>query len=167
MCNDQLLDLAGALVDAEQADVSIKPFDAVLGQVAIATLDLNSAIGGLVHHFGGKQLATYGIGGDVASLVAGPPPFQAPWIAPPATRSMLRRSWPAPIGNLKCADWTGACRRHSARCASAAWTPDRYPLAPGKLRWPLLGERGQAFGAIVGMGMQFEQRNFVPQRRLQ
>lgn len=53
-----LLDLCGALVDAEKSHVSIEAFDGVFAHVARAAEDLHSAVGHAPTHLGGKHLGT-------------------------------------------------------------------------------------------------------------
>src|SRR5690349_16726977 len=43
--DDKLLDLAGALIDAEQANIAIEPLDPVIGDIAGAAENLDGAVG--------------------------------------------------------------------------------------------------------------------------
>src|SRR5262245_61874510 len=58
----ELLDLAGAFVDAEQPHVAIEPLDAVVGHVTGAAVDLHRAIGDTPAHLGGEILAARRLG---------------------------------------------------------------------------------------------------------
>src|SRR5450830_1812387 len=68
--NDDLLDLRGALVNAEQAHVPIKTLGRIFADVAGAAVDLHGAVGHAAAHLGGEQLAAGGLGGDVVAVVA-------------------------------------------------------------------------------------------------
>ena len=68
--DDELLDLAGAFVEAQQADVAVEALDCVFGHVAGAAVDLHGAVGDLADHFGAEQLAGRGFEGDVFAGVA-------------------------------------------------------------------------------------------------
>src|SRR6516164_9614033 len=55
--NDNLLDLAGAFVQAEQAHVAVEALDAVFRDVAGAAVDLHRAVGHAPAHLGCEQFA--------------------------------------------------------------------------------------------------------------
>src|SRR5690606_10185645 len=67
--DDHLLDLGGALVQAEQAHVAVEPLDGVLADVTGAAMDLHAAVGYPAAHFGGEHLGAGGLGADVAAFV--------------------------------------------------------------------------------------------------
>src|SRR5690606_6344023 len=62
--DDHLLDLRGALVQAEQAHVAVEPLDGVLADVTGAAMDLHAAVGYPAAHFGGEHLGAGGLGAD-------------------------------------------------------------------------------------------------------
>src|SRR5215471_1860288 len=64
----QLLDLAGPLVDAEQAHVAIKALDGVITDITGAAVDLHRSIRHAPAQFRGKELGARGFGRDVASI---------------------------------------------------------------------------------------------------
>src|SRR5438552_2845373 len=70
--DDQLLDLAGALENAEQADIAVEAFDAVFGEIAGAAEDLQGAIGDTTAGFRREELGAGRFGADVESQVAAP-----------------------------------------------------------------------------------------------
>src|SRR5215471_2542933 len=65
----ELLDLAGPLVDAEEADVPIEALDSVVTDIAGAAMNLHRSIGHAPAHFRGKELGARGFGRHVASIV--------------------------------------------------------------------------------------------------
>ena len=87
--DDQLLDLAGTFVDAEQADVAVEPLDAVIGDIAGAAEDLDGAVGDAADHLAGEIFGGRGLEGD--RLAPGPltPRSPAPAPSPPCV-SVLR-----------------------------------------------------------------------------
>src|SRR5687768_1164145 len=63
--DDQLLDLAGAFVEAEKAHVAVEALDDGLLHVARAAVDLHAAVGDAPDHLGCVQLAARGFQRDV------------------------------------------------------------------------------------------------------
>jgi hypothetical protein len=68
--DDQLLDLRGALVDAEQAHVAVEALDRVVRDVAGAAVDLHRAVGDPADHLGGEVLAHRRLLRDARPLIA-------------------------------------------------------------------------------------------------
>src|SRR5690606_39374394 len=68
--NRQLVDLAGAFVEAEQPDIAIEAFDRVVGDIAISAVHLDAAVGHAAAHFGCEVLAYRRRERDIFSLVA-------------------------------------------------------------------------------------------------
>src|SRR5580658_2606760 len=56
--DDELLDLAGALVDAEQADVAVEALDRDAAHVAGTAVDLHGAVGDAADGFAGEVLGS-------------------------------------------------------------------------------------------------------------
>src|SRR4051812_46094433 len=67
--DDQLLDLAGAFVDSEQADVAVEPLDAVIGNIAGAAEYLDGAVGDSADRLARKIFGGSGFEGDRPALV--------------------------------------------------------------------------------------------------
>src|SRR5205807_4825185 len=68
--DDDLLDLAGALVETEQPDIAIEALDAVVGDIAGAAVDLHRPVGDTAGHLAGEQFTARRFGGDVLTGVA-------------------------------------------------------------------------------------------------
>src|ERR1700712_2898294 len=68
--DDHLLDLAGALVDAEDAHVAVEPLDPMVGDVARPAENLHRPVGDAPHHLGGEILGRRGLHGDALAGVA-------------------------------------------------------------------------------------------------
>src|SRR5919204_6289978 len=56
--DDQPLDLAGALVEPEQPDITVDPLDGHLTHVATASVNLHGEIRYVANHFGAEQLGS-------------------------------------------------------------------------------------------------------------
>src|ERR1700722_7028800 len=70
--DDQPLNLAGSLVQSQQAHVTVDAFDRHLAHVSAATVDLHGEIGDLAGHFGAEHLGRRR--GDAPVLVGEPQP---------------------------------------------------------------------------------------------
>src|SRR5687767_8675461 len=68
--DDELLDLARALENAEQPHVAVKPFDCVILHVTGAAVDLHRTVGHAAAHLGGKIFAARRFDRDAGAVVA-------------------------------------------------------------------------------------------------
>ena len=66
--DDELQDLAGALVDAQEARIAEQLLDGVFLDVAVAAVDLQHAVGDAAERLGGEVLAAGRLLGDAPSV---------------------------------------------------------------------------------------------------
>src|ERR1700679_1901547 len=69
-CDHELLDLAGAFIDAENSDVAVEAFDAVIRDIACPAEDLHRAVGDAPYRFGGEIFGAGRFHGDALARVA-------------------------------------------------------------------------------------------------
>ena len=124
-----LLDLARALVDAEDAHVAVEALDAVVGDIAGAAEDLHRPVGDAADHLGGEVF------GAAASSVTFSPASRLRAVSSTMQRgghrprSCSRRSCPGSAGSRRSSGRTACARGHSATQSSISRsaTPTQTP----------------------------------------